>query len=85
VIIKNVRTTLEVVLRDKNDDPLTERDLVVKINCNGEDITTPNEIKEVNDGIYQISFIPNRCGDHMISVLLNGDHILNSPYKYVRN
>ena len=67
------------MLRDKNDDPLSKINLMVKINSSGEDLS--NEIRELNSGMYEVSFKPKQCGDHMISILVNGDHILNSPYK----
>ena len=79
MIIKDDETTLVITLRDKNDDPLSKMDLLVKIKSGGEDLL--NEIRELNSGMYEVSFRPNRCGDHMISILVNGEHILDSPYK----
>ena len=84
VIIKDVENTLEVTLRDKNDNPLSKEELIVKIsNCSDADTDTVKEIKELNSnsGIYEISFIPKRYGDHMIYIQINGEHFLDSPYK----
>ena len=83
VIIKNVETKLEVTLRDKNDNPLSKGELIVIISSSNADTATLKEIKELNNysGIYEVSFIPKRYGDHMISILINGEHFLDSPYK----
>ena len=81
VILKGVKATLEVIVRDKNGNPLSESDLMVKISSSYNDITIPNEIKKHKNGKYEVSFIPDRCGDHTISLLVNGNHISGSPYK----
>ena len=80
MIIKDDLTTLEISLCDeKNDDSLSEVNIVVKINFNDENVL--NEIKKWNSGMYKVSFRPNKCGNHTISILVNGNHISDSPYK----
>ena len=38
-------------------------------------------IKEVGGGKYEASFTGSRCGYYMISVIADGCHIPDSPYK----
>ena len=40
-------------------------------------------VKEVGSGRYEASFTASRCGYYMISIVVDGHHILGSPYKYV--
>ena len=70
------------MLRDKNDNPLSGADVIVKISGNG-DTTVVNEIRcrGLNNGLYEASFIPRTHGDIEIYFLINGDLFLDSPYK----
>ena len=88
MITKDDEATLKITLRDINDDPLSKINLsvkiipLVKINSKGEESEDlPNEFSEVSSGVYEVSFKPKQFGDHMISILVNGNHILDSPYK----
>ena len=82
MITKDDEATLKITLRDINDDPLSKINLSVKINSKDEKSEDlPNEFSEVSSGVYEVSFKPKRCGDHLISILVNGNHILDSPYK----
>lgn len=40
-------------------------------------------VKEVAIGKYEASFTPNRCGEYIISIQIDGNDISGSPYRYV--
>lgn len=70
------------MLRDKNDNPLSGADVLVKISGDG-GTTAVNEIRYrgLNNGLYDASFTPQTYGDIEIYFLINGDLFLDSPYK----
>ena len=82
IISKDSETTLEVTLKDKNGDPISGADVMVKISGDA-DTTAINEIRcrGLNNGLYEASFTPRAYGDHEMYFLVNGDLFLDSPYK----
>lgn len=83
VIVKK-KTTLMIMIKNKNNNPVSDasKDLTVLIENvrDGKDVqVTP--VREVGDGRYETSFTANRCGHHMVSIIVDGQHILGSPYK----
>ena len=86
VMIVKKKTTLMIMLKNKNNNPVTdaskELNVFVENIRDGEAIQV-RAIKEVGGGRYEASFTASRCGYYMISIIVNGDHIPGSPYKYV--
>ena len=83
VIVKK-KMTLMIMLKNKNNNPLDNagKELSVFIENIGDDEAIQvGSIKEVGGGRYEASFTVSRCGYYMISIVVDGCHILGSPYK----
>jgi len=83
VIVKK-KTTLMIVLKNKNNNPVSEssEELNVLIkNIRDDTAIEVIPIKEVGGGRYETSLTINRCGYYMISIIVDGHHIAGSPYK----
>ena len=83
MIVKK-KSTLMIMLKNENNNPVTDgsKDLTVFIENirDGKDVqVTP--VREVGGGRYETSFTANSCGHHVISIIVNRQHILGSPYK----
>jgi len=82
VIVK--KTTLMIMLKNKNNNPVTEssEELNVLIkNIRDDKAIEVIPIKEVDGGRYEGSLTISRCGDYMISIIVDGHHTAGSPYK----
>ena len=83
VIVKK-KTTLMIMLKNKNNNPVSDssKELNVFIeNIRDGKAVQVGEIKEVSGGRYEASFTASRCGYYMISIIVDGHHIPDSPYK----
>lgn len=74
--------TLNVILKDTKGQPI----------CNAANIFTAgvttiasnevaSSVKDLGNGKYSVSFTPVAPVDHVVSVQINGMHIMNSPTK----
>ena len=73
-----------IMLKNKNDNPVTNanKELTVSIeNIRDGKAIQIGPIKEVGSGRYEASFTASRCGYYMISIIVDGHHIPDSPYK----
>ena len=81
--VMNKETSLIITLKDVNGDSVDDRSSEVKVSVTtktGEAIVA-GPVKDVSGGNYTISFTPKTFGDHMISVVVDGQHIPGSPHK----
>jgi len=79
----NKQTSLRITLKDVNGDIVDDRNSTVEVSVTtktGEAIPM-GPVKDVNDRNYTVSFTPRTPGDHVISVLVDGQHIPGSPHK----
>ena len=83
VTVINEETSLIITLRDDNrgiiDDESREVEVFVTTKT-GEAIAL-KLVKDISGGKYTVSFTPRTVGDHVISVVVDGQHIPGSPHK----
>ena len=83
VIVKR-KTTLKIMLKNKNDNPVTNSSEELNVfieNIKEAKARQVRAIEEVGDGRYEASFTATRCGYYNISIIVDGHHIPDSPYK----
>ena len=83
VIVKE-KATLMITLKNIFNNPVTnssEKLNVLIENIRDGKAIQVRTIKAVGDGRYEASFTTSRCGNCMISIIVDGDHIPGSPYK----
>ena len=76
-----------ITLRDIDNDFVINKSDKVTVNVlfdKTKEHVYVKPIKGVGDGRYEASFTPIRCGYYVISIIVDGDHIPGSPYRYVR-
>jgi len=79
----NKETSLIITFRDFNGDILDNRCSEVEVvvtTITGEAIAL-KPVKDISDGNYTVSFTPRTVGNHVISVVVDGQHIPGSPHK----
>ena len=83
-VIVNKKTTLMIMLKNENNNPVTnsskELDVFIE-NIRDSKAIQVRTINEVGDGRYEASFTASRCGNYMISIIVDSQHIPGSPYK----
>ena len=80
----NKEATLMITLRDIDNDFVINNSDKITVNVLFDktmEHVFVKPIKEVSGRIYEASFTANRCGYYMISIIVDGYHILASPYK----
>jgi len=83
VIVKK-KTTLMIMLKNNNNNPVSESSEELNVfikNIRDDNAIEVIPIKEVGSGRYEASLTVSRCGYYMISIIVNGHHIADSPYK----
>ena len=83
VVIINKENSLVLTLKDINDDNAVGRAGTIQVlvmNKNFESVTV-KPVLDIGGGNYSISFTPTTLGDHVISVVVDGQHIPGSPHK----
>ncbi|XP_065894923.1 E3 ubiquitin-protein ligase TRIM71-like [Dysidea avara] len=79
----NKETSLIVTLRDVNGDIVDDKSSEVEVSVTtktGEAIVV-GPVKDISGGNYTVPFTPRTLGDHMISIVVDGQHIPGSPHK----
>ena len=80
----NTPSTFSVLLKDTNERALSgiSDQLHVKIQYYNmaRSTTTTDEVKELRDGCYEVSYTPKIGGDHTVSVQAGGVPLLGSPF-----
>ena len=74
LLIVNKENSLMIKVRDMNNDLVSQS---LHFSDNNEVIA----IKELGCGTYKLTFVPSKCGNYVMSILANGQHIPGSPYK----
>jgi len=83
MIVMNKEASLMITFRDDNGDIVDDRSSEVEVSMTtktGEAILV-GPVKDVRSGNYIVSFTPRTLGDHVISVVVDGQHIPGSPHK----
>ena len=83
VIVKK-KTTLIIKIKNKDNNPVTNASKEFKVfieDIRNWETVQVKKIKEVGGGRYKASFTASKCGYYMISIIVDGNHILGSPYK----
>jgi len=83
VVVINKEHSLVLTIRDINDDNAVGRastTQVLVMNKNFEPVAV-QPVLDIGGGNYTVSFTPTTLGDHMISVLVDGQHVPGSPHK----
>ena len=83
--VMNKESLLMVTLRDVNGDTVDDRSSEVKVSVvtktAGAIFLGP--VKDISGGNYTVSFTPTTLGDHVMSAVVDGQHIPGSPHKLV--
>jgi len=81
--VMNKETSLMITLRDFNDDIVDDRssEVEVSVTTKTSEAISVGSFKNVSSGNYTVSFTPRTLGDHVISVVVEGQHIPGSPHK----
>ena len=80
----NKEAILTITLRDSYNDKVINRSDEITVDVlfdKTKEHAFVKPIEEVGDGIYEASFTATRCGYYMISIIVDGHHIPDSPYK----
>ena len=83
VVVINKEHSLVLTIRDINDDNAVGRASTIQVlvmNKNFEPVAV-KPVVDIGGGNYTVSFTPRTLGDHMISVVADGQHIPGSPHK----
>jgi len=83
VVIINKENTLLLTLKDINGDVVVGKTGAIQVLVMNKDFETiaVKPVLDIGGGKYTVSFTPGTLGDHVISVLVNGQHIPGSPHK----
>ena len=73
-LIVNKENSLLIKVRHMNNDLVSQP---LQLSDNNEVIA----MKELGCGTYKLTFVPSKCGNYMMSIMANGQHIPGSPYK----
>ena len=73
-LIVNKENSLMIKVSYMNNDLVSQP---LQLSNNNEAIA----MKELGCGTYKLTFVPRKCGNYMMSIMANGQHIPGSPYK----
>ena len=80
----NKEATLTITLRNEHNDLVideSEKIMVTVLFEKTKEFLFVNPIEEVGGRRYEASFTASRCGYYLISLIVDGHHLPNSPYK----
>ena len=83
IMLVNKETSLMIALRDVNVYLVEDSGSEFKVSVttkSGEAIVV-GPVKDVSGGNYKVSFTPRSPRDHVISVVVDGNHLPGSPHK----
>ena len=83
MVVINKEHSLVLTIRDINDDNAVGRASTIQVlvmNKNFEPVAV-KPVLDIGRGVYKVSFTPRTLGDHMISAVVDGQHIPGSPHK----
>ena len=81
--VMNKESSLMITLRDVNGDTVEDNssEVEVSVTTKIKETIAVGPVKDVSGGNYIVSFTPRTPGDHVISVVVDGQHIPGSPHK----
>ena len=83
--VMNKEVSVTIILRDINGDTSTvdDRSSEVKVSMTSKtgEVIVVEQVKFVSCGNYTVSLTPRTLGDHVISVVVDEQHIPGSPHK----
>ena len=81
--VMNKESSLMITLRDVNGDTVEDSssEVEVSMTTKTKKAIVVGPVKNVSGGNYTVFFTPRTLGDHVISVVVDGQHIPGSPYK----
>ena len=83
MVVINKEHSLVLTIRDINDDNAVGRASTIQVlvmNKNFEPVAV-KPVQDIGGGNYTVSFTPRTPGNHMVSVIVDGQHIPGSPHK----
>ena len=82
-MIINKKTSLVLTLKDINDDVVAGKTgaIQVLVMTKNLEAVAVKPVLDIGGGNYTVSFTPRTLGDHVISVVVDGQHIPGSPHK----
>ena len=81
-MIINKKTSLVLTLKDINDDVAGKTGAIqVLVMTKNLEAVAVKPVLDIGGGNYTVSFTPRTLGDHVISVVVDGQHIPGSPHK----
>ena len=83
VVVINKEHSLVLTLKDINDDNVVGTASAIQVlvmNRNFESVAV-KLVPDIGGGNHMVSFTPRTLGDHIISIIVDGQHIPGSPHK----
>jgi len=82
-VIINKENSLVLTLKDINDDVVVGKTGAIQVLVMDKsfEAVAVKPVLDIGGGNYTVSFTPWTLGDHVISVVVDGQHILDSPHK----
>jgi filamin len=72
----------KIIPKDKNGNEIGNSDDVFDVIVDGPNNTKVKaEVKNCEDGSYDVKYIPKKGGDHKVTVLVNDIPLINSPFE----
>jgi len=80
------RWTFTIICKDEDGNPLVEedKDLVVHIKA-PDNKTIDAKLTNNANGEYLVEYSPSMKGEYIVSVTIEGEHIVGSPFKHTHN
>ncbi|MDH3571662.1 MAG: Ig-like domain-containing protein, partial [Gemmatimonadota bacterium] len=76
-------TSIEIIVRDANDNPVTGEAANLALSVTGANTATPPQPTDNGDGTYTTSYTPTSAGSDQVAITLSGTAIGGSPYPSV--
>ena len=76
--IKGNTVQFTIITKDNNRDRCSRGGSQVSVQWGG--VSEPTQVRDVDDGSYMASFVPQQVGEVKLLVFVNGEQIKGSPY-----
>ena len=83
VVVINKENSVVLTLKDTNNENAVGKTSTIQVlvmNKNFESVAV-KPVQDIGGGNYSVSFTPTTLGDHVVSVVVDGQHIPGSPHK----
>ena len=83
MVVINKEQSLILTLKDVNNDNSIGRDSAIQVLVMDKNFEAAavKPVLDIGGGNYTVTFTPTTPGDHMIAVIVDGQHIPGSPHK----